>query len=50
MAQPCTPQPKLTDKEYESELEVVANEVYDTNYFYQIVEEMNDLLLKDERV
>jgi AbiU2 len=40
----------LTDKEYKAELEIVANEVYEANYFNQTNEAMNDLLLNDERV
>ncbi len=50
MAQPYRPSPPLPATEYKSELDVVANEVYEANYFYQIMEEMNSLLLKDEKV
>jgi hypothetical protein len=50
MPQPYTPPPQLTDNEYWSELEIVSNEVFEANYFYQVMEEMNELVLNDRRV
>jgi hypothetical protein len=50
MAKPYIPPPPMTDKEYWSELEIVAKEVDEAAYFYNIMEGMNDLLLNDKGV
>ena len=50
MPKPYTPPPLLTDREYRTELRIISDEVFEVNYFFQIMEEINELLLKDRRV
>lgn len=47
MAKAYVPPAPLTDDEYRAELKIVAREVEEANYFFQINEAMNELLLND---
>jgi hypothetical protein len=47
-APPSVHDPLISDVDYKRELEIVSNEVFEATYIYHVMEEINDLALKDQ--
>jgi hypothetical protein len=47
---PSARDPLLSDAEFKTELDIIANEVYEATYLHHVMEEINDLARSDENI